>query len=175
MADSDVLEEMEGGKKKGGILPALIIALVGIGGGGAAGMTVLGPMVAPMLAERAMAQSPEGGGGHGEGGGSGGEGGEAALHVIDNLVVNPAGSRGARFLLTSIALETFQAEQVDVLSARDIALRDALVVVLGGKTVEELSDMSLRPVLVEEMMIAIQRVMGDHVVRHIFIPQFVIQ
>ena len=57
MADEQELNENaaeeEGGKKPGKVMP-LVLALVAAGAGGAAGMTFLGPAVAPALAARAL-------------------------------------------------------------------------------------------------------------------------
>ena len=46
-------------------------------------------------------------------GGGGGEGGEevspGVVHLVDNLVVNPAGSNGSRFLLANVAYRAGEA------------------------------------------------------------------
>ncbi|RMH19038.1 MAG: hypothetical protein D6701_05475, partial [Gemmatimonadetes bacterium] len=117
---SDAPEQAAEGqeKKKGGMMVLLIAGLVGVGGGSALGAMVLGPMVGARMADAAPSvdgsHAEPAGGGHGEddghgGGGDHGEGGggEAAgsLHVVDNLVVNPAGSNGTRFLLATIVAD----------------------------------------------------------------------
>ena len=155
-------------KKPSKILPVVVILLC-LAAGGAVGAKGLGHTVGTVLADRA---ANGGGGGHG-----GGHGGEAAsaLHVVDNLVVNPAGSGGGRFLLTSIALEAHSPDEVAGLEARDVELRDALLLVLAARTVDELSDISNRAAIASDLMTAVERVVGAHVVNRLFIPQFVIQ
>ncbi len=169
--------------RKGGKLGAILILLFGVGAGGAVGFTTLGPsVVGPMLAERAVAAPNDaaaddgpGGGGHGAEA-EGGTGGAAdAVHMIDNLVVNPARSSGTRFLLASIAVRASSSGGADLLSAHDIELRDALIIVLGSKTVDELGDISRREELVAEIRSAIEKIVGTGVVSGIYIPQFVIQ
>ena len=119
-------------EKRASILPLLVVGLIGLGGGSALGGKALGATVGEQLARRQMAPGGRSGGG--------GHGGEEIppLHVIDNLVVNPARSAGTRFLLTSVAIEISPDDAV-LLQARDAELRHALIMVLGTKTVEELS------------------------------------
>lgn len=164
---------LEGGGR-GGKIVLLIVTLLGLGAGGVVGSTTLGDSLGPILAERAQAAtSAEGGGGHGEEGGEGG--GAASMHLVDNLVVNPARSQGTRFLLTSIAIQVHDPSMVDVVAERDVEIRDALIIVLGAKTVEELTDITLRRQIAQELHDAIVEVVGPDLIRTIFIPQFVIQ
>jgi len=191
MADTEVavadhedevdLEEFE--TKKGGPMSLALMVVVGLGIGGGVGFTQLGDTVGPILVERELAAEDDhgdaGDGGHGpEDAGSGGEGEEgepASLHMIDNLVVNPARSQGTRFLLASIAVQMSDPGAVEMIDARDVELRDALILVLASKTVDQLTDISGREALVLEIQAAIVRVVGPDLVKNVFIPQFVIQ
>ncbi|MEQ8329963.1 MAG: flagellar basal body-associated FliL family protein [Longimicrobiales bacterium] len=176
MADElDIIDDLDlEGEERGrsGVVMLALVAIIGLAGGGFLGTSTLGPKLAPILAERAANPKPKD-----DGHGGGKHGGEApsALHVIDNLVVNPARSGGTRFLLVSIAVEATEAHYTAQLAARDVELRDALIMVLGAKSVDELTDVSLRPDVNKEVMAALERVMGHGVIHRIYIPQFVIQ
>lgn len=163
LTEEEVTEEP---RKPSKLLP-IFVALICLATGGAVGAKGLGPTVGTVLADRAA----NGGGG----GGHGGEGEAAALHVVDNLVVNPAASNGGRFLLTSIALEAVSPGETPLLEARDVELRDAMILVLGSKTVEELTDIGQRHIIADELLDAVEAIVGNHVVSRLFIPQFVIQ
>jgi len=169
-------EAQEG--KKGGMVKTLAIALVCLAGGGGVGMVLVGPMIAPALAGGAAAEAAASGGGggddHGEGA-AGAEGEATALHLIDNLVVNPARSGGTRILLTSIAVEPASPEVAARLVAMDVALRSSLIVVLGSKTVDELTDVSMREGISLELFRSLESVVGEGSIHRIFIPQFVVQ
>ena len=161
------------GRKRSAIVPLVIVGLVGLGGGGALGGTTLGAKVGEELARRQVGGASESGGGeHGDEYGS-----EEApsLHIIDNLVVNPAQSAGTRFLLTSIAIQVVLPDHMSLLAARDIELRDTLIMVLGSKTVEELSDITLRSGIVKEIFKALEDITGPEIIHRVFLPQFVIQ
>lgn len=166
--EDELAEEFDGKpRKKGKIIP-ILIAVVCLAAGSAVGAMGLGNTVGTVLADRAANADDGGSGGHG--------GGEASsLHVVDNLVVNPAASGGGRFLLTSIALETVTPEGAELLAARDIELRDVMIMVLGSKTVAELTDIRSRASLATELLAVVEKIVGDHVVSRLFIPQFVIQ
>ncbi len=158
------------GRKSARILPLVIVGLVGLGGGGAVGGKALGARVGEELARREVeGPSESGGGGHGEGEEA------TSLHIIDNLVVNPAQSGGTRFLLTSIAIQVVSSEDTALLLALDVELRDTLIMVLGSKTVSQLTDIALRSGIVEEIFEALEHITGPEIIHRVFLPQFVIQ
>jgi flagellar FliL protein len=96
------------------------------------------------------------------------------VHLLDNLVLNPAGSGGTRFLLLSVAFELKNAAVLEQMKARDAELRDVVLVTLGSKTVEELADMSAREALRNELRAATVKTFKKGVKR-VYFPQFVIQ
>ena len=97
------------------------------------------------------------------------------VHLLDNLVVNPAQSRGTRFLLTSIGIEASDPTQTVLIEANEAMLRDAVITVLAAKTVDELMDIPSRSQLKDEIEGTIVSVMGPGVVRGTYLSQFVIQ
>ena len=153
----------------------IVAVVIGLGAGGAVGMTALGETVGTILAERAQASPNDGGDGHGGGGGHGVEPGPSPITVIDNLVVNPARSGGQRFLLASIGIEVYNAEMSEVVEAREVQIRSSLILVLGSRTTEELSGIEFREGIIQEIYAAVVEIMGADVVSKVFIPQFVIQ
>jgi len=178
MAEENEAESVETGEegeegsspRRSGKLALILVAGIGLAGGGFVGTKALSPKIGATLAARAEAAEEQSGGG-------GGHGGEAAspLHVIDNLVVNPARSGGTRFLLASIAMKVDDPELTATVAEHDVELRDALILVLGSKTVDQLGDMAQRQQIIVEMGRAIVQVLGPGVVRDIYVPQWVIQ
>ncbi len=123
---------------------------------------------------------------HGEGEGGGGEhkegeaaGGAANLHLIDNLVMNPSGSGGTRFLMLSAAIEFKDAAMVEQFKARDAEVRDLVLRVMGAKSVEQLADMPTRELIRKEvadsLAMLIPKKNRKKAITKIFFPQFVIQ
>lgn len=166
MAEEEVVEAAGPQARRGGVLPLVAVLLVTLGGGALAGQGLLGPGLGKALAERAAAA---------EEAGEHAEEGQTTLHLVDNLVVNPAGSGGSRFLITSLAIEAVTPEAAAQLAARDVEIRHAFTLVLGSRTVESLVDVAGRTALTEELLAAAAGVVGDGMVRRVLIPQFVIQ
>ena len=175
-------EDQDQGGSEGGDDPAprrpasrkmtfVALGVVGAGLGAWLGGPLIGPVLAGVFAgggeEGAEAES---GGGHG-----GGEPEEVeATFPIDDLVVNPAGSGGTRFLVAALALEA-DSEAREALTSREAEARDLLLSVLASRTVEELSDVSFREEIRGEIVHALNEMLGYEGVHRVFFPQFVIQ
>lgn len=99
----------------------------------------------------------------------------APVYTLDNLVLNPAQSGGTRFLLLTISFELAKAETVDAMKARDAELRDLVLVTVGNKTVEQLSDVAARDSLKAELKTAATKLFKKRAVKRVYFPQFVIQ
>lgn len=100
-------------------------------------------------------------------------GGEGRLVRLDNLIVNPAGSQGTRFLMVSVAVEAPNAKVEEALRARDAQIRDVVIALLERKTMDALSQPGARDVLKKEMADTLGRLSGARL--RVYLPQFVIQ
>lgn len=172
-------------------LPLIAMIAVGLAVGGGTGAAVIGPMVAKKMGKAVQpaahadsaSASAEGASAEGEGAGKAGKEGEkgkegsaaAAMHVLENLVLNPAGSGGSRFLLLSVAIEAGSSKANDDFTARDAELRDIILTSLGGKTVDELVDMTARERIKVEVQGAVNARFGKNAVKRLYFPQFVVQ
>jgi flagellar FliL protein len=183
-------------------LPVLIgMVAVGLLVGGATGAMFVGPMVATKMGKvtpvAAAADGEhgeegadaEGGGEHADAGGeeSAAEGGHdapkegegkgegAAVHLLENLVLNPASSGGARFLLLTVAIEVGNAKAGEEFKTRDAELRDIILTALGVKTVDELTEIARREQFKTELKTAINAKFGKKAVKSLYFPQFVVQ
>jgi flagellar FliL protein len=92
-------------------------------------------------------------------------------------VLNPAQSGGTRFLLLTVAFELKDEATLEELKTRDAELRDAVLVTVGAKSVEFLSDMAVRDTLKNELRGVTAKLFPKkkNVIRRIYFPQFVIQ
>jgi len=166
-------------------MPVLLGVAVGaLVVGGALGATVIGPMVAKKMgkttpvvaaADSGAAHAAEGEHAPAEGGAEGEAAAAPAVHLLDNLVLNPAGSGGSRFLLMSVAIEASDAAAVESFKTRDAELRDIVLTALGPKTVDELTDISKREQFKKEIQDALTEKFGKNLVKRLYFPQFVVQ
>ena len=133
-------------------LPLVIALTIGLTIGALAGSLGVGPLVAEGDAAGECACEEEDGG-HGEEGAVDSHGNPIAkpTYNVENLVLNPAGSGGTRYLVLSISFSVRDSATVTKMKDRDPELRDILLKVLGAKTVPQLSDMNARPALKAEV------------------------
>ncbi len=164
------------------LVMVLAIAFAGISSGGAAGAFVAGPMIAKQLVPPPAAHAESG---HSTEGGAGGEHGKAGEKsneaeggtslLLDNLVLNPAGSGGGRYLLVSVSIRYGNLSLKEKFTAREAEIRDAILHILGTKPVEQLTDMAARELIKDEIKTVVDGIMGPKTVFGVFFPQFVIQ
>jgi flagellar FliL protein len=95
--------------------------------------------------------------------------------VLNNLVLNPAESRGTRFLLVSVGFEFVPVIPGDQFAARETEIRDRVLSVLGTKSVDALVDYTRRDSFRAEIASSLDSLLGAGRTRRVFFPQFVIQ
>lgn len=182
-------------------LPVLIgMVAVGLLVGGATGAVFVGPMVAKKMGKvTPVVVAVDGEHGDAAADGEGGDHADAsadeaaadgehaapkegeakaegaAVHVLENLVLNPASSGGSRFLLLTVAIEVGTAKAGEDFKSRDAELRDIILTALGVKTVEELTEIARREQFKTELKTAINAKFGKKAVKSLYFPQFVVQ
>lgn len=170
--------------KKGGRLKSIVLILLGLGLGTGGGMFFVGPRFFGGPTEASAEAVDDGGHGeeedagdddYGAPAGEGEEEGVGTMHTIANLIVNPAGSQGSRFLLVDLAVSLSSEDAVLELESLDAAARDELLLLLGSQTVQELSDISNREGIKEQITTIVTDLLSSGQVLDVFFPRFVIQ
>ncbi|KPJ95502.1 MAG: hypothetical protein AMS18_02745 [Gemmatimonas sp. SG8_17] len=165
--DSQSDDAIEAPPKKG--TSALLAILVLAGALGAvAGGVFIGPRIAgktqvdPSEPEQAAAET-----GHDEVAGR--------FFELENLIVNPAGSRGDRFLMVSVAFEVPHQEMVVLLDEREAQVRDVVGALLEGQTLEMLTRAGARDDLKRQLEEVVAPLAGQPEWMRVYLPRFVIQ
>ena len=140
----------------------LILAIAGIAAGGAAGFLGVGPIIAKKRAAAPAVKKDD-------------DKAPAVIHAIENLVLNPAGSGGTRFLMVTATFELKDGGADQVLKDHEAEVRDRILALLGKKTIDELTDISQRETIKKEVLEAVTPLFPKDGVRKVFFPQFVIQ
>jgi flagellar basal body-associated protein FliL len=65
---------------------------------------------------------------------------DSMVYAIKDIVVNPAGTGGTRFLSVSFGFELGDAGLMAEFTEREALVRDALITILSSKTVAQLTD-----------------------------------
>jgi len=173
---NNATEGAEQPAKKPGMMPIIAAALVGILVGAAAGGFVIGPKLASSMhigtgspadsAKLAEAEAPAG---------KEGKEGATNVHMIENLVLNPAGSNGARFLLVSVGLTMNSIGAAARVKEQDGEVRDIVLRVLGSRSIADLSEVGNRDRLKQDILVAVDSLFKGHSVKSVYFPQFVLQ
>ncbi len=167
------------------VLLGIIAGALVIGGG--LGFALVGPRV---VAARTAAAAEHGAAGKKkEKKKEGGHGGEkAAAFRIDNLIVNPAGSQGTRFLMTTISVQATDEALIASLNAHEDQARDIVISTLESHSMTMLTRPGARDSLKAHLVHALTPIaMADYEPDpkkkghedapeiSVFLPQFVIQ
>ena len=104
----------------------------------------------------------------------GGKEGESAVFKLENVIVNPAGTQGSRFLMATVAFECDDPKVDEMLRSNDIAIRDRVISVLENQTMEMLTRPGARDSIRILLAEAIAPFADDAELR-VYLPQFVIQ
>lgn len=103
-----------------------------------------------------------------------GEGG-ASIFVVKDLIINPAGTNGTRYLLTTVGFEVSSPEAQKELEKKDMQVRDALNSVLGSKGLDELVNIEERPKLRDELSEKISEILKTGSLKNVYFSKFIIQ
>ncbi len=147
------------------------LALVGLGAvvaGGGLGRFVLSPRLAPSDPSAAH-EEEESSGGHSPAGASG------EVYTISNLIINPAGSMGTRFLMVTVGIAAANPKNVAHLREQEIPARDAIGVLLESMSLDTLMAPGARDRLRHRLVEVLTPLAGPEAKLQVYLPQFVIQ
>jgi flagellar FliL protein len=169
--------------KKGGLVPMIAVAGVALAIG-AGGMWFLKPKgdVEPNDAAAAEEAGHENVSSQ-EGGGEPGAGTEGGAHAplserlitLEPFVVNLDENGAKRFLRTRIELETGSPARQAELLTRSAQMRDAIIVLLTSKRLEDLGGLEGKVMLKNEIQRRLDDLLGADAIRSVLITEFVIQ
>ena len=95
------------------------------------------------------------------------------MHRIENLIVNPAGSQGRRFLMMTVAIEVPDAKDEATLREKDAMLRDAIIGALEGQSITTITSPGGRDSVKVAIRRAVAPLVDDFDYVNIYLPQFV--
>ncbi len=97
------------------------------------------------------------------------------VFIVKDLIVNPAGTNGLRFLLTTIGLEVSSKATEQECEKRNVQIHDAIINILTSKTLPELDDVNARESLKVEIKKAINQDLTTGEVLNVYFSKFIIQ
>jgi flagellar protein FliL len=97
------------------------------------------------------------------------------VFVVKDLIINPAGTGGTRFLLTTVGVETVNEEELKSIEKKDVLVRDVLNTILASKTVELLDDQTKREELRREIRDSLKKSVRPEKISQVYFSKFIIQ
>jgi flagellar FliL protein len=149
-------------KKKSGLLVKVILFVVALGGGAAAGFTSY-DIVAKYTHPGPAGQDSDTLIEYGQ------------FFELTGMIVNPAESEGKRYLMVNLGLESKDAKVLADVEAKQIVLRDMVIRTLGSLTAEELADIANREEIKTDLLTGVNRILQEKEVDRIYFTQYVLQ
>ena len=97
------------------------------------------------------------------------------IHVIDDLVINPAGSAGMRYVCVSVGLESSSPAVLEQMKVRDPQIKDRLIRIFGSKSVPELVDVESRERIRAEIRTSVEEILPPEGLDAVYFVNFVLQ
>lgn len=173
MADEEVQQD-EGESDAESPRKRSLLPLLGTGAALVVGLVIGLWLVGPAAAER-LAGPSEPDAAVAEGAAEHRESSPVTSFTVENLILNPAETQGTRFLMATIVVSVEGDRGAEALGERDAEIRDHLMLLLGAKTVDELTDVGHRDELKEEIRAALAALVPSQTIVAVYLPTFVIQ
>jgi flagellar FliL protein len=97
------------------------------------------------------------------------------VYVIDDLIVNPAGTDGKRFLLSSIGFDIKTDQNQQELKAKEILVKDAIISILSSKNVLQLGNSLYRDTLKTEISSKVRELLPAVTLNTIYFSKYILQ
>jgi flagellar FliL protein len=100
---------------------------------------------------------------------------QALIYAIRDIIVNPAGTGGSRFLSVSFGFELASADFESEFAAREAVVRDALITILSSKTVAQLTDTKQKEITRYQIKKRVSKLLGSDELIGVYFTDFVLQ
>lgn len=97
------------------------------------------------------------------------------IFLIKDVIVNPAGTNGTRFLLTTVGIEVSTPEAQQELEKKEVQVRDLLNSILTSKELNELVSIEQRELLRVEISKQVGGLLKSGKLRNVYFSKFIIQ
>lgn len=95
--------------------------------------------------------------------------------AIKEIVVNPAGTSGSRYLSVSFGFEFSSAKVKSRFEAKELMVRDALISILSSKTVTQLTDAKQKEIMRYQIKKRLSQLLKTNKLKAVYYTDFVLQ
>lgn len=97
------------------------------------------------------------------------------IFLIKDIIINPAGTNGTRFLLTTVGIEVSTPEAQQELEKKELQVRDLLNSILTSKGLNDLVNMDQRELLRAEISKKVGELVKAGKMKSVYFSKFIIQ
>lgn len=97
------------------------------------------------------------------------------IYLLKDIIVNPAGTRGRRFISISLGIEISDGQNIEDLKIREPKIYDSVLTLLSQKLLIDYVDVSNRETIRNEILENIKEITPDDLVKQVYITKFIIQ
>ena len=97
------------------------------------------------------------------------------VYLMEDIIVNPSGTGGTRFLSVSIGFEVSSERALLLFEKREPVIKDALITILGSKTLEQLSDTKEKEITRYQIKKRIEQLLKTEDVMAVYFTDFILQ
>ncbi len=101
--------------------------------------------------------------------------GPSEVYLLEDIIVNPSGTGGTRFLSVSIGIEVTSKATVNLIEKREPIIKDALITILGSKTIEQLSDTREKEITRYQIKKRLEQLLKAEDILAIYFTDFILQ
>ncbi len=97
------------------------------------------------------------------------------IYVVEDLIINPAGTDGKRLLLSSLGFDLPNEKYQNELKKKEILVKDAIISVLGSKDMNQLSNASYRDTLRIQITQRLNQLIPDVKIGNVYFSKYILQ
>ena len=97
------------------------------------------------------------------------------FYMVEGIMVNPAGTKGARFLRVSAALEVMDNGVISELERRDVQIRDILITELSANSIGELMNPTSKEQIRSAIITKINRLLNTGALSNLYYLDYIVQ
>ncbi len=99
----------------------------------------------------------------------------STVFMMQDIIVNPSGTSGTRFLSVSIGFEVGTQETFKMFEERQPLIKDALITILGSKTIEQLSDPKQKEITRFQIKKRVEQLLNVDDLAAVYFTDFILQ
>ncbi|QQS35485.1 MAG: flagellar basal body-associated FliL family protein [Ignavibacteriales bacterium] len=97
------------------------------------------------------------------------------IFLVEDVIVNPAGTEGKRFLLTTVGFDIATEEEMKELQSKEVLVKDMVISKLSSKDIVQLNNSAYRDTIRTELSSEIKRLIPRVNINNIYFSKYIFQ